>query len=142
MPKFILQQVESSYLLELYRAHENQHTPTTGELAKAFAVKPASAVDVLNRLSEKKLVTKIGWGKFSLTPRGHAVALRVIHNHRILETFFHKELGLETDKACIEASRIDYAIGDEVVIRLCQRLNNPSTCIHGKEVKHPRCAQK
>lgn len=142
MPKISLQQVETSYLLQLYRAHENQHTPTTGELAKTFAVKPASAIDVLNRLSEKKLVAKTGWGKFRLTPRGHALALRVIHNHRILETFFHRELGLEAGEACIEAGRIDYLIGDEVVKRLCQRLNNPATCIHGKEVKHLRCVQK
>lgn len=140
MPKMELNSVETTYLQEMYRAHEGKTTITTGYFAKKFMVKPASAFDVIERLAKKKLVERTGWGKFRLTSRGLMVAARIIHNHRVLETYFSINLGLSPSDACLQASRIDYAIGDLVVRKMCMRLNYPSVCIHGNEVRHQKCA--
>ncbi|MEM2096100.1 MAG: metal-dependent transcriptional regulator [Candidatus Caldarchaeum sp.] len=140
MPKMELNSVETTYLQELYRTHEAKTLVSTGYFAKKFMVRPASAFDVIDRLVRKKLVERTGWGKFRLTSRGHMVAARIIHNHRIIETYFSTHLGLSPSDACQQASRIDYAIGDLVVKKMCMRLNYPSVCIHGNEVRHQKCA--
>ncbi|MDW8084548.1 MAG: metal-dependent transcriptional regulator [Candidatus Caldarchaeum sp.] len=139
MPKIELNKVETSYLKEIYRAVERNFEPSTGYMAKLFTVKPASAFDVLDRLVEKKMVERTGWGKFRLTSRGISLAARIMHNHRILETYFHKELGLGVADACSQAAKIDHQVGDLLVRKMCERLNFPKTCIHGNEVKHRGC---
>lgn len=142
MPKIVLNPVETSYLKELYRARERNIETTTGYLAETFKVRPASAFDVISRLLEKNMVEKKGWGKFRLTPHGVAVATRIIHNHRILETFFNKELGLSPSEACFEASKIDDQIGEPVIRKMCFKLDFPTTCIHGNEVRHRECREE
>lgn len=139
MPKIELNKVETSYLKEIYRAVERNLEPSTGYMAKLFTVKPASAFDVLDRLVEKKMLERTGWGKFRLTSRGISLAARIMHNHRILETYFHKELGLSVADACSQAAKIDHQVGDLLVRKMCERLNFPQTCIHGNEVKHRGC---
>ncbi|MCS7110070.1 MAG: metal-dependent transcriptional regulator [Candidatus Caldarchaeum sp.] len=139
MPKTALNTVEVNYLKEIYRAQEKNIQPTTGYLADLFSVKPPSAFDVLNRLAEKKMLERTGWGKFVLTARGVATVSKIIHNHRILETYFYKELGLDLSEACLQAARIDQQVGEPLVKRMCEKLNFPTTCIHGNEVKHRGC---
>lgn len=141
MPKIELNTVETSYLKEIYRALEKNLEPSTGYLAKMFTVRPASAFDVLERLVQKKMVERAGWGRFKLTPRGISTASRIIHNHRVLETFFNKELGLAASDACSQAERIDYQVGELLIKKMCERLNYPHTCIHGNEVKHAKCKE-
>jgi len=131
MPKTVINIVEARYLAEIYRHLERSQKPTTGTLANIFKVRPASAVDVLNRLSRKQLVRKAGWGKFVLTTKGVELASSIIRNHRVLETYFHRELDLPPDQACAEAAKIDLLVGKTVVDRLWGRLENPTKCIHG-----------
>jgi len=139
MPKITINPVEANYLRVIYRAHESQKDLTTGLLAESFHVKPASAVDVVNRLVSKGLVVRKGWGKFDFSKKGEALALKLIHNHRVLETYFSYELALDHKTACYEASKIDYLMGDEVVKRFCLKLGYPVRCMHGKEVPHNIC---
>ncbi|MEM1992944.1 MAG: metal-dependent transcriptional regulator [Candidatus Caldarchaeum sp.] len=142
MPKVMLHHVETTYLKEFYRARERNIEVTTGYLARTFKVKPASAFDVVSKLLEKNMLEKAGWGKFKLTPSGVVVAARIIHNHRILETYFHRELGLSPSEACLHASKIDDQIGEPVIRRMCLKLDFPNTCIHGNEVKHKECREE
>lgn len=139
MPKLEINPVEAAYLREIYRAIEKGLDPSTTYLARIFRVRPASAFDVVERLVKKNLAERMGWGRFRLSTRGMNIAYTTIHNHRILETYFYNELGFSVNEACIEAAKIDYCIGQEVVTRLCSRLNYPEKCIHGNEVKHRRC---
>jgi DtxR family Mn-dependent transcriptional regulator len=131
MPKIILNTAEARYLAEIYRSLERSEKPTTGKLANTFKVRPASVVDVLNRLSRKQLVKRAGWGRFVLTPKGAEIAASIIRNHRVLETYFCRELEIPPDLACAEAAKIDYLVGKTVVDRLWARLDNPDKCIHG-----------
>ncbi|MEM1946964.1 MAG: metal-dependent transcriptional regulator [Candidatus Caldarchaeum sp.] len=142
MPKMTLNPVEASYLREMYRKGENSLEISTGDLAKIFDVRPASVVDVVHRLARKKLVEKQGWGKIALSKKGLSVAARIIHNHRVLETYFSRGLGLEVEDSCTEAAKIDYLIGDKVIRRLCEKLSFPEQCIHGFEVSHEICRRR
>jgi len=138
MPK-ILNHMEARYLSEIYRMHERHEEVATGVLAVRFKVRPASTVDVLKRLMAKGLIAKPGWGKVVLTGRGEAAAMKIIHNHRVLELYFRDRLGLPMDETCRQALRIDYLIGDVVISRMCEKLGYPANCVHGLEVKHVGC---
>ncbi len=138
MPKN-LNQVEARYLSEIYRMTERHEELATGALASKFNVRPASVVDVLNRLMEKGLISRPGWGRIELTGSGRSVAMKIIHNHRILELYFRDRLGLQMNETCKQAQRIDYLIGDVVVSRMCEDLGYPTNCVHGFEVRHVGC---
>ncbi len=139
MPKTSLNQVETNYLREIYRAIERSSEVTTGWLAKTFNVRPASAVDVLNRLRNKRLVEKQGWGRIRLTRQGTILASQIIHNHRVLELYFNQGFGIPAEDACKEASKIDYLLGEIVIRKICEKLRFPDRCIHGLEVRHDSC---
>ncbi|MEM4281859.1 MAG: metal-dependent transcriptional regulator [Candidatus Caldarchaeum sp.] len=142
MPKITLNPVEASYLREMYRVGENSLEISTGNLAKIFDVRPASVVDVMHRLARKQLVEKQGWGKIALSRKGLSLAARIIHNHRVLETYFNRGLGIGVEASCTEAAKIDYLIGDEVMRRLCEKISFPEQCIHGFEVSHEICRKR
>ncbi|MCS7129587.1 MAG: metal-dependent transcriptional regulator [Candidatus Caldarchaeum sp.] len=139
MPKININEVEKQYLQHIYRSLEDSVEVSTGSLADAFKVRPASAVDVLNRLAARGLIKRTGWGRFSLSQRGMKLASRIIHNHRVLETYFSRNLGLTEAEACREASKIDHLVGDAVVRQFCKILGHPSKCIHGRDMVHTSC---
>jgi len=108
-------------------------------LARRFGVKPPSVVETLRRLEGRGLVERVRWRYLGLSRRGERVARLLIHRHRVLETFFNKELRLGPAASCKEASRIDYIISDAVVSRICSILGYPSQCMHGRPLAHVEC---
>jgi len=142
VPKITVSLGERNYLATIYRTLEKKEEPSTGYLAKKLGVRDASVVDMVRRLERKKLIKQYARGKITLTNKGVKVAQKIIHNHRILELFFHKKLNLSKREACIEAHRIDHQIGDKVITRICTMLKNPDKCIHGLEVIHIGCGRK
>ncbi|MCS7118069.1 MAG: metal-dependent transcriptional regulator [Thaumarchaeota archaeon] len=140
MPKpFRLAPARDRYLAAIYSFEEDGKDTTTGSLAKTLEVTPASVSEALKFLESKKLVERKSWGKYVLSQRGRAVAMRMFHNHRVLETYFASVLGLKEDVACEEASKIDAVVGDELISRMCKALSWPSVCFHGRPIHHTVC---
>jgi DtxR family Mn-dependent transcriptional regulator len=139
VPKNYLNFVEFRYMTELYRLWESEKRLSTGVLASKFGVRPASVVDVLERLERRGLIERPRWGKIIFTRKGLTTAAKIIHNHRVLELYFRDMLGISDDEACHQAKRIDHLVGDLVVWRMCERLSYPERCIHGYEVRHKGC---
>ena len=134
-----LNPVESRYMTGLYRLWESKGRLSTGVLASMFSVRPASVVDVLDRLEEKGLIERPRWGRIAFTRKGLATATKIIHNHRVLELYFRDRLGIPVSEACRQAGRIDHLVGDLVVRKMCEKLRYPERCIHGNEVRHTVC---
>jgi Mn-dependent DtxR family transcriptional regulator len=65
--------------------------------------------------------------------------VKVVHNHRVIESYFVIVLGLDAEYACTEASKIGHIVGDRVVASMCRSLNWPERCVHGREVSHRTC---
>ena len=132
-----LNEVEAKYLKRIYEAvKEEGGIVTSYELAKHFGVRTPSSIDVLNRLQRKGLVIREAWGPVMLTEEGLKLAKMLLHVHRVMEYFFCESLGLPPDLACLEASKIDYLISDEVAKRICDRMNRPLLCPHGRVIPH------
>ncbi|MCS7094291.1 MAG: metal-dependent transcriptional regulator [Thaumarchaeota archaeon] len=130
---------QDRYLAIIYSFDEQKRDITTGGLAKALGVTPASVSEALKFLESKKLVERRSWGKYALSQRGREIASRMSHNHRVLETYFVSVLGLNEGAACEEASKIDMLVGDGLVASMCRALSWPSVCVHGRPIHHGSC---
>jgi len=137
-----LTSTSASYLLALWRLEEDKQELSTGKLAKIFDVKAPSVIDALKKLESYGLVKRAPWKRIGLTKRGNDLALNMIHNHRVLEVYFRKVLGLDDETSCIEASKMDYLIGTKLIKKICKALNYPETCIHGKNLVHKECVEE
>ncbi|MEM0482878.1 MAG: metal-dependent transcriptional regulator [Nitrososphaerota archaeon] len=134
-----LSRLEAVYLATLHKMADDMRTGTSA-LAVRFGVRESSVVDVVKRLEEKGLVMRKPWRSIALTKRGEALAEQLIHNHRVIETYFHRVLSLPVQLACSEAQKLDSLLSWRTIASMCRALNHPKTCIHGEEIKHyKRC---
>ena len=69
-----------------------------------------------------------------MTPAGAAVARGVVRKHRLAERLLVDIIGLDWDKAHVEAGRWEHVISDDVEARLVVLLGNPTTCPHGNPI--------
>ena len=92
-----------------------------------LSVAPASVTNMLGRLREMGLTEYERYCGASLTPRGHAEALRLVRYHRLIETFLFKHLGYSCQGVHEEAERLEHAVSDELAERPAELLATPST---------------
>lgn len=142
MQEFKLTSTGASYLLALWRLEEDKQKLSTGKLAEIFDVKAPSVIDALRKLESCGLVDRAPWKRIKLTKRGNHLALNMIHNHRTLEVYFKRVLGLDDKTSCREASMIDHLVSMELIKKICKALDYPETCIHGKALVHRKCVKE
>ena len=131
-----LSRTEVAYIEDMYRLNESHDPTSVTVLAKRFGVRLPTAIEILDKLEKKGLVTRKPWKIPELSRRGTALAESVIHQHRIVELYFSKNLGLNYELSCFEASKIAYLLDRTVIDMMCKSLNRPSQCIHGNPIRH------
>lgn len=130
----VLTQTEENYIKALYRLQGNGGTVSTTELAREVSIKPASATDMLKKLSEKKLISYQAYYGCSLTGDGTRIALNIIRKHRLWEYFLCEKLGFEWDAVHDIAEELEHISSDELVHRLDAYLGYPRTDPHGDPI--------
>jgi Mn-dependent DtxR family transcriptional regulator len=131
-----LSRTEVTYLETIYRMNENHVDASVSALAKKFGVRLPSAIGILDKLEAKGLVIRKPWRIPELSKRGATITESVMHQHRIVELYLNKKLGVDSKLSCVEASKIDYLLDGEVVEKMCIALNRPSRCLHGYPIQH------
>ncbi len=129
----MITEVEGRYLMALYECRVNGTEEVGPKLmADIMGVKRPTAYEMLNKLADKGFVNKKR-GKYSLSESGIVMARRITRNHRIIETMLYN-FGVELERACSIASRIQVDIDDDVVETICNSLGNPKECPHGRPI--------
>lgn len=131
-----LSRSEVAYLETIYRLNETQEKSSVSALAKRFGVRLPSVIQILDKLETKGLVVKKPWGVPELSKKGNELAESIIHQHRVLESYLNKKLGLSSELACTQATKIDYLLDRDVVEKMCKALNRPNRCLHGNTIRH------
>ena len=131
-----LSRSEVAYLVMIFRLNEAHQKTSVSALAGKFGVKLPSSIEILRKLEKKGLVIRKPWGIPELSKRGKALTELVMHNHRILEIYLNKKLGVNSKLSCTEASKVDYLLGNDVIERMCKVLEKPSKCLHGNPIRH------
>jgi len=120
----------------IFRLNEAHQKTSVSALAGEFGVKLPSSIEILRKLEKKGLVIRKPWGIPELSKRGKALTEMVMHNHRILEIYLNKKLGVNSKLSCMEASKVDYLLDNDVIERMCKVLEKPSRCLHGNPIRH------
>ena len=126
---------EENYLKAIYRLSQKGNikiTPTA--IAEEISVNAASVIDMIKKLSEKKLITydKIKGAK--LLDKGNKAALSIIRNHRLWEVFLLEKLGYSWDIVHEIAEQLEHIKHPELADRLDKFLGNPQYDPHGDPI--------
>ena len=133
MPEF--SEIEEMYIKRIFEVHVD--TPDaivrTTQLANLMDVSPASATEMIHRLSNRDLVTHIPYKGCRLTPTGFQFAARIKRREGLLQIFLSEVLGFSGDIPAA-ACRLEHAIGDDLEAALERLLGYPKNALDGSRI--------
>ncbi len=122
------------YLKAIYLLQASSNTPTTSALAAALHVSPASATNMIKKLTARKLVRHSPYQGVELTPAGEKIALEMVRHHRLVELFLQETLGLPWDQVHVEADKLEHVLSEDLEDRIAEKLGHPSHDPHGDPI--------
>ncbi len=126
---------EENYLKAIFKLSEKKPDKVfTNDIASLLDMKAASVTDMLQKLSEKKLIRYVKYRGVSLTPSGKKVALSIIRKHRLWELFLTSKLGFSWDEVHDVAEQLEHIRSEKLVKHLDQFLGKPKFDPHGDPI--------
>ncbi len=126
---------EENYLKAIYRLSlkvDRKVTPTS--IAEEVCVNAASVVDMIRKLTEKKLISYDKVKGAKLTEKGSKLALEIVRNHRLWEVFLVENLGYSWDVVHEIAEQLEHVKHKELADRLDKFLGFPKYDPHGDPI--------
>src|SRR5580698_9090384 len=126
---------EENYLKIIYNLDKQgvkKVTPTA--IAKALVNNPASVIDMLKKLIEKKLITYDKAKGAKLTSAGRVIAISVIRRHRLWEVFLQEKLAYEWDQVHDIAEQLEHIRSPDLADKLDKFLGFPKYDPHGDPI--------
>ncbi|MCX6275132.1 MAG: metal-dependent transcriptional regulator [Bacteroidetes bacterium] len=126
---------EENYLKAIYKLSERDDGKvTTNQIAEIVKTAAASVTDMLQKLSEKKLILYQKYQGVSLTLSGKKIALGVIRKHRLWELFLTSKLGFKWDEVHDIAEQLEHIQSEKLVQNLDRFLGKPKFDPHGDPI--------
>ncbi len=125
------------YLETIFALEEEGIPVIQARVAERLGKAAPSVSEMLDRLESDDLITRRS-RRIDMTPAGRSLAEGVVRKHRLAERLLVDIIGLDWDKAHIEAGRWEHVISDDVEARLVVLLDNPTTCPHGNPIPGAR----
>jgi len=124
------------YLKAIYKLEERDGSPpvSTGDVAQAMDVSPASASNMIKRLDDLGFLTYEAYEGATLTDPGRTIALEVIRHHRLLELYLKEVMGFSWDEIHEEAEILEHHISERFETRIEEMLGNPTRDPHGHPI--------
>ena len=138
-----LSQAMENYLLTIFHLNEDGIEVTVTNLAQALREIPLdehigtsmpSVIGMINRMKKEDLIRDDEGRPVILTELGEYFALDMVRRHRVEETMVVELLGVELDKAHIEAHKLEHAISAELLDIIIERLENPQFSPFGEQI--------
>lgn len=126
---------EENYLKTLHKLESREIKKVNNiALSKALELNPATVLEMVRRLSQKKLVEVLADKTIQLTDKGKKKALQVIRRHRIWEVFLVDKLNYKWNEVHDLAEQLEHIESDDLVKRLEAFLGFPSVDPHGDPI--------
>jgi len=137
MPDLIYMQTfsEENYLKIIYNLDKQglkKITPTA--IAEALNNNPASVVDMIKKLVDKKLLQYEKTKGVKLTEKGRNIAVQVVRRHRLWEVFLLEKLGYGWDEVHEIAEQLEHVHHPELADKLDKFLGLPQYDPHGDPI--------
>ncbi len=113
------------YLISILRLTEGEKTAKTTELATFMNVSPASVTEMLKVLAGEGYVEYEKYKGVTLTESGLDYARNIRKKHHVMESFLMNVLNVDHQMAHEEACKMEHAISDDSMLRLCQMVGSP-----------------
>lgn len=127
---------EENYLKAIYnigrRGATEKISPTA--MAEALGNNPASVVDMIKKLVDKKLISYEKTKGVKFTDKGRKAALLIVRKHRLWEVFLHEKLGYTWDEIHEIAEQLEHIQHPELADRLDKYLGFPQFDPHGDPI--------
>ncbi|MBK9271983.1 MAG: metal-dependent transcriptional regulator [Saprospiraceae bacterium] len=130
---------EENYLKSIYRLSQIETTkisPTS--IAEAMGVNAASVVDMIKKLSDKKLIVYHKKEGAVLTEEGKKIAVDIVRKHRLWEVFLLDKLGYSWDVVHEIAEQLEHIRHKELADRLEHFLGYPEYDPHGDPIPNAK----
>lgn len=122
------------YIKTIYRLTTEHNTVSTSTLAKQMKCSAASITNMLQKLSNLKLVNYERYQGVTLTEAGDKIALETIRHHRLIELYLTEILGYSWDRVHDEAEELEHVISEEFEERIDKALGYPTLDPHGDPI--------
>lgn len=87
------------------------------DIANRLGVSKASVNKAVTVLKSQGLVEQSHYGRVVLTVQGREIGEAVWYRHRLLRTFLIQELGVDFDRADLEACQMEHALSEDTMTR-------------------------
>ncbi len=111
-------------------------TPTS--IAEVMGINAASVVDMIKKLSEKKLIIYEKNKGAKLTIQGYKIAVDIVRKHRLWEVFLLEKLGYSWDVVHEIAEQLEHIKHEELADRLEKHLGFPTVDPHGDPIPNSK----
>ncbi len=122
------------YLKAIYQSSSEDDRVSTTQLAEKMGCSAASVTNMLQKLSELKMVLYEPYQGVVLTSAGQKVALEIVRHHRLIELYLADVLGYSWDKVHDEAEKLEHVISEEFEEKIDKALGYPTTDPHGDPI--------
>ncbi len=119
--------VMEDYLKAIYelQTEYNGARVRTSQIADYLGVTAPTATSMFSTLESNDYVEYEKYNGAVLTEAGEQVALRLVRNHRLLETYLTAKFGYRLSDVHDEADRLEHHISDRLVACLADELDDP-----------------
>jgi DtxR family transcriptional regulator, Mn-dependent transcriptional regulator len=126
---------EENYLKAIYHLDKQGYGKVSATaIAEELENNPASVVDMLKRLREKKLIQYDKSRGAVLTASGLKIAVLIVRKHRLWEVFLHDKLGYNWDEIHDIAEQLEHIRDYDLPDRLEKFLGFPKFDPHGDPI--------
>ncbi len=128
-------EIEEMYLKTIFEVH----TETPGEivkttqLAELMGVSAASVTEMVQRLSQREMITHIPYRGCRLTTEGFQLAARIKRREGLLEVLLKDVIGFKGDVKGV-ACKMEHSVGIELEETLDRLLGYPETTVGGSRI--------
>jgi DtxR family Mn-dependent transcriptional regulator len=126
---------EENYIKAIYKLSldgSEKISPTT--IAEELGNNPASVIDMLKKLTDKKLIRYEKSKGVKLTDKGLKTALALVRNHRLWEVFLLEKLGYSWGEVHAIAEHLEHIHHPELADKLDKFLDFPQYDPHGDPI--------
>ncbi len=131
----VLTSTEENYLKTIYGLSNETDTKIANlSIAEKLNINPATVTEMLRRLNEKKYIDYNRVDGATLTESGRLLALQIIRNHRLWETFLEKKLGFTWVEVHEIAEQLEHVRSQKLIEKLDNFLGHPKFDPHGDPI--------
>jgi len=114
--------------------HEDREKVIGTRLSKKLQITCAAVTDMAQKLSQSGLLKYVRYKEIELTKYGNELAISLVRNHRLWETFLYKTFKMPWHEVHSEAEMLEYTASDNIIDKIDAYLDFPKFDPHGDPI--------